>query len=100
MLKSQIKKVNYDLINEKTSIILLARSRAEAGKTMAAAKKILKESQMLKEIAKEKELQAKAKQTEAKQSNTIILRKERMKTFQQIKIRKEQVLPIYSEDRI
>ena len=47
---------------------------------------------MLKEIAKEKELQAKAKQTEAKQSNTIILRKERMKNFQQIKIRKEQVL--------
>ena len=59
---------------------------------MAAAKKILKESQMLKEIAKEKELQAKAKQTEAKQSNIMILRKERMKTCQQIKIRKEQVL--------
>ena len=59
---------------------------------MAAAKEILKESQMLKEIAKEKELQAKAKQTEAKQSNTIILRKERMKTCQLIKIRKEQVL--------
>ena len=93
ILKSQIKKVNSDLIKEKkTSNILLARSRAEAGKTMAAAKEILKESQMLKEIAKEKELQAKAKQTEAKQSNTIILRKERMKTCQQIKIRKEQVL--------
>ena len=93
ILKSQIKKVNSDLINEKkTSNILLARSRAEAGKTMAAAKEILKESQMLKEIAKEKELQAKAKQTEAKQSNIIILRKERMKTCQQIKIRKEQVL--------
>ena len=40
MLKSQIKKVNYDLMNEKkTSNILLARSREEAGKTMAAAKK-------------------------------------------------------------
>ena len=52
----------------------------------------MRESQMLKESAQEKELQAKAKQLETKLSNIVTLRKERMRTSQQMKIRKEQVL--------